>query len=258
MSVMTAGEQRRRAGATRGRAIVAAGPGQQAVTAGERRSGPAPARRRPETAGRGARILTVVPSPRTEGPARPWAAAPTARTMRAPSGPRLDKGESPRRAPGGVPGRPAQSHAARPPAARAHTTRSEMAQRAMTRPGMAGPQILPPQVTRTPAVRTRVRLTRRGRIVVAALIATGVMLVAALAWLAGTARADAAGSGPPPSAVYHSLRSVVVRPGESLWAIAMQANPTGDPRSVIQQIIDLNALHGTSVQPGQRLWLPRG
>jgi hypothetical protein len=27
---------------------------------------------------------------------------------------------------------------------------------------------------------------------------------------------------------------------------------------VIQQIIDLNALGGTSVQPGQHLWIPRG
>jgi hypothetical protein len=94
--------------------------------------------------------------------------------------------------------------------------------------------------------------------VVAALITAGVLLVAALAWLAGTARAVAAGSGSPPSAVYHSLRSVVVQPGESLWTIATQADPTGDPRSAMQEIIDINALHGTSVQPGQRLWLPRG
>jgi hypothetical protein len=102
------------------------------------------------------------------------------------------------------------------------------------------------------------RLTRRGRMVVAALIIAGLVLVAALAWLAGTARADAAGSGVPSSAVYHSLRSVVVMPGQSLWSIASQYDPAADPRGVIQQIIDLNALSGTSVQPGQHLWLPRG
>ena len=93
--------------------------------------------------------------------------------------------------------------------------------------------------------------------VVAALITAGVVLVAALAWLAGTARAEAAGSGSPARAVYHSLRSVVVQPGESLWTIATQADPAGDPRSVVQEIIDINALNGTSVEPGQRLWLPR-
>jgi hypothetical protein len=106
--------------------------------------------------------------------------------------------------------------------------------------------------------RTRVRLTRRGRVVVAGLITASMVLVAALAWLAGTARADAAGSGVPSSAVYHSLRSVIVLPGQSLWSIATRYEPRSDPRNVIQEIIDLNALSGTSVQPGQHLWLPRG
>ena len=120
------------------------------------------------------------------------------------------------------------------------------------RPETTRPAAAPPR-----PVRTRSRLTRRGRIVVATLIAAGGVLVAALAWLAGTARAEAAGGGAPAGAVYHSLRSVVVQPGESLWAIAEQADPAGDPRSVMQEIIDINALRGTSVQPGQRLWLPR-
>ena len=107
-------------------------------------------------------------------------------------------------------------------------------------------------------VRTQVRLTRRGRMVIAGLITASMVLVAALAWLAGTARADAAGSGVPSSAVYHSLHSVVVLPGQSLWSIATQYEPGSDPRNVIQEIIDLNALSGTSVQPGEHLWLPRG
>ena len=128
----------------------------------------------------------------------------------------------------------------------------------VARPGLARPGVARAKTPQPRPVRTRVRLTRRGRIVVAALITAGVLLVAALAWLAGTASAVAAGSGSPPSAVYHSLRSVVVQPGESLWTIAVQADPAGDPRSVMQEIIDINALHGTSVQPGQRLWLPRG
>jgi hypothetical protein len=133
-----------------------------------------------------------------------------------------------------------------------------MARSGIARPGVARPGVARAEAPQSRPVRTRVRLTRRGRIVVAALITAGVLLVAALAWLAGTAGAVAAGSGSPPSAVYHSLRSVVVQPGESLWTIAAQADPAGDPRSVMQEIIDINALHGTSVQPGQRLWLPRG
>ena len=147
--------------------------------------------------------------------------------------------------------------AAQVPAARPPVARQSVAQQ-VTLPGVArssGPApgdrcpAGPHQDTADPA---------RGRIVVAGLITASVVLVAALAWLAGTARADVAGSGAPSSAVYHSLRSVVVLPGQSLWTIATQAEPSADPRSVIQQIIDLNALGGTSVHPGQRLLIPRG
>jgi LysM domain len=105
--------------------------------------------------------------------------------------------------------------------------------------------------------RPRTRLTRRGRIVVSALVIAAMLLVAVLAWIGVATRAEAAGSGPPPSAVYRNLTKVVVEPGESLWTIAAQAEPAADPRSVIQQIIDLNALGGTSIQPGERLWVPR-
>jgi hypothetical protein len=95
-------------------------------------------------------------------------------------------------------------------------------------------------------------------VVVATLVIAAMLLVAALAWLAGTARAEAAGSGVPASAVYKSVKPVIVLPGQSLWTIAMQAEPSADPRSVIQQIVDLNALGGTSIHPGQRLLVPRG
>ncbi len=106
--------------------------------------------------------------------------------------------------------------------------------------------------------RGTVRLTRRGRIVVAALLTAASLLLVVLAWMAGAARAQAANSGPPPAAVYQNLTSVVVHPGQTLWSIASRAEPTADPRIVMQQIIDLNALHGTSIEPGQRLWVPRG
>ena len=114
-----------------------------------------------------------------------------------------------------------------------------------------------PAQARRVRARPRTRLTRRGRIVVSTMVIAAMLLIAVLAWIGGAARAEAAGSGPPPSAVYRNLAKVVVQPGESLWTIAAQADPTADPRSVIQQIIDLNALGGTSVQPGERLWVPR-
>jgi LysM domain len=106
--------------------------------------------------------------------------------------------------------------------------------------------------------RGTVRLTRRGRIVVAVLLTAVSLLLATLAWMAVAARAQASDSGLPPSAVYQNLTSVVVHPGQTLWSIASQAEPNADPRVVMREIIDLNALRGTVVEPGERLWVPRG
>jgi hypothetical protein len=116
---------------------------------------------------------------------------------------------------------------------------------------------LSPDARPVPA-RGTVRLTRRGRIVVGVLLTAVSLLLVTLAWMAVAARAQAADSGPPPGAVYRNLTSVVVHPGQTLWSIAAQAEPDADPRVVMNEIIDLNALRGTSVDPGQRLWVPRG
>ena len=113
--------------------------------------------------------------------------------------------------------------------------------------------------TRLAPRRNAVRLTRRGRIVVTVMLTAVSLSLVVLAWLAIAARAaQAADGGRSPGAVYQNLTSVVVHPGQTLWSIASQAEPTADPRIVMQQIIDLNALYGTSVVPGQRLWVPRG
>jgi hypothetical protein len=112
-------------------------------------------------------------------------------------------------------------------------------------------------VARRPAS-TGVRLTRRGRIVVRTLIMVAILLVLGLAWLVGSARAQAAGSGPSSKAFYRGLTAMVVHPGQSLWSIAQQAQPSADPRVVVQQIIDINALPSSTVQTGERLWVPKG
>jgi len=108
------------------------------------------------------------------------------------------------------------------------------------------------------AVSRPVRLTRRGKIVVGALVALAVASLATLIWLAIAGQAQAAGSvGAGGAGAGHSMLRVVVRPGETLWAIAVRADPAADPRTVIQQIIDDNALRGTAIQVGQVLWVPR-
>ena len=249
MTVMTAGEQKRRAGSARGRRLVTAVPGQPNVMAGPwPGAGVHGQTAQGERHGRAAQGKPGRP-PRPDTAGTVESPPPVARTAAAlPSTARVP-----------VP----RQVSARPPAARTVAERPGVAQSSQACPPAARPQTARTGVARSPETRvrparTRVRLTRRGRVVVAGLMTASMVLVAALAWLAGTAKADAAGSGVPSSAVYHSLRSVVVLPGQSLWSIATRYEPRSDPRNVIQEIIDLNALSGTSVQPGQHLWLPRG
>ncbi|MCU1475914.1 MAG: LysM peptidoglycan-binding protein, partial [Subtercola sp.] len=73
--------------------------------------------------------------------------------------------------------------------------------------------------------RAHLRLTRRGRLVLAAVVSLPLIAgLAAFAVLGGTS-AIATGDS---SAVTYSY--VTVQPGESLWAIAQQLDPKADPR----------------------------
>ena len=98
------------------------------------------------------------------------------------------------------------------------------------------------------------RLTRRGRVVAAAVAALLVTMVSLLA--AGAAQAT--NHALPPGAARQNLVQVVVRPGQSLWSVAESADPDQDTRAVIHQIVDLNALSGDVVFAGQQIWVPRG
>jgi LysM repeat protein len=77
-----------------------------------------------------------------------------------------------------------------------------------------------------------------GRIVVVALIAV-------LVW---AMLARDTGAGPNPR--YHT-----VRPGETLWSIAV-ASHAGDPREGVWELQWRNGLSGVTIVPGQRLALP--
>lgn len=102
-----------------------------------------------------------------------------------------------------------------------------------------------------------IRLTRRGRIVLGMLITMVVAAVTALIWLAVAGSAEAASQVGPGGPIGHSMLRVVVRPGQTLWSIASKADPAADPRIVIAEIIDDNALAGTAIQAGQVIWVPR-
>lgn len=59
---------------------------------------------------------------------------------------------------------------------------------------------------------------------------------------------------PPPPTVEH-----VVRPGDTLWALAAGVAGSGaDLRPVVDEIEELNSLDGATIHPGQVLVLPAG
>lgn len=103
------------------------------------------------------------------------------------------------------------------------------------------------------AAAPRVRLTRRGR-----LLLTGVVLLLLVGGLllAGVVTGGvpaSAGSEPGHAAV---AERVTVRPGDTLWAIALREAPGVDPRATVAEILDLNALDSSAVEAGSVLLLP--
>jgi hypothetical protein len=122
------------------------------------------------------------------------------------------------------------------------------------RPALRQQHAFRPSATPAGAPAAPLRLTRRGRVVVTAVAA----LLAAVVSLLVAGAAQATNHGLSPHEARQNLVQVVVRPGQSLWSVAENADPDQDTRAVIQQIIDLNSLSGDTVAAGQQLWVPRG
>jgi len=95
---------------------------------------------------------------------------------------------------------------------------------------------------------SRVRLTKRGRRVVASLV---LLPLAATMWFTAGKGAVAQGTKP-------TTRTVVVQPGQSLWGIAQAVAPKADPRETIYKIKQLNQLADSSLSPGQAVIVPTG
>jgi hypothetical protein len=106
-------------------------------------------------------------------------------------------------------------------------------------------------------VRTaRLRLTPRGRVVVAGLIVAAAAVIALIAGLAAPGGAQASNHSHPGGG-HQGMHQVVVQPGQTLWSIASAAEPSADPRRVVDEIMAANAMTGAGLQSGQLLWVPR-
>ena len=90
------------------------------------------------------------------------------------------------------------------------------------------------------------RLTRRGRVVLVLLPAVLGLSSAFVGMSAPFAQAD-------PSA---SPRTIEVRSGDTLWAIAERVAPERDPRDVVAELERVNHLPGAVVLAGSRLEVP--
>jgi Tfp pilus assembly protein FimV len=124
----------------------------------------------------------------------------------------------------------------------------------------------PVLVVLPPVTRPGARVYRRRRLAALA-VAVGLVLVALVlsSALLGD-RSDAvriAPAGAPvvrePSAYGASGQAVpagavyVVQPGDTIWSIAHELDPSGDARAMVDRIVALNG--GAALQPGQRLRL---
>lgn len=93
------------------------------------------------------------------------------------------------------------------------------------------------------------QLTRRGRVavLVAALLTLAVLVVTLGS--STTATGDAGSAAP--------THTVTVEPGDTLWKLATEANPRGDIRQTVDDIMRLNSLpSGGGLQMGSEIAVP--
>lgn len=93
------------------------------------------------------------------------------------------------------------------------------------------------------------RLTRRGRL---ALFGAAAVVFTGLSIALGSAVVATSEAGPATE-----LAEVRVEPGQTLWGIAAEANPSGDIRDTVDEIVLLNSLeNGSKLQMGTMLAVP--
>ncbi|HUH52857.1 MAG TPA: LysM peptidoglycan-binding domain-containing protein [Microbacteriaceae bacterium] len=105
------------------------------------------------------------------------------------------------------------------------------------------------------APQSRLRLTLRGRVVIASMVT----LILLGLWLGmavfGASKADAFDSFSATSEST-SFATVVAAPGDTMWSVAVSVAPNADPRNVINDIVRLNQLPSADLSVGQELAIP--
>ena len=99
---------------------------------------------------------------------------------------------------------------------------------------------------------SRVRLTPRGRLL------TRLAVIASLSilLLSGFAAMTGATAGSTETAISTPYVKVSVKPGDTLWSIAESIAPSGDRRSLVADIVEINRLTSPELQAGQKIYIP--
>ena len=99
---------------------------------------------------------------------------------------------------------------------------------------------------------SRVRLTPRGRL----LARLAVIASLSILLLSGFAAMTGASAGSTETAIPTPYVKVSVKPGDTLWSIAESIAPTGDRRSLVADIVEINRLTTPELQAGQKIYIP--
>ena len=99
---------------------------------------------------------------------------------------------------------------------------------------------------------SRVRLTPRARLLtrLAVIASLSILLLSGFAALTG------ASAGSTDTAIPTPYVKVSVKPGDTLWSIAESIAPSGDRRSLVADIVEINRLTTPELQAGQKIYIP--
>jgi LysM repeat protein len=106
------------------------------------------------------------------------------------------------------------------------------------------------------AIRNRkssnLRLTPRGHLLarLAVIASLSILLLSAYSALSG------ATAGAEENSLPSSYLKVSVKPGDTLWSIAAEIDPSGDRRELVDELMRINNMKSPRLESGEKIYLP--
>ena len=115
-------------------------------------------------------------------------------------------------------------------------------------PSLANRGVKTPEIRRV----SHVRLTPRGRLLARLAVITSLSILL----LSGFAAVTGATAGSSDTAIPSPYVKVSVKPGDTLWSIAESIAPSGDRRSSVADIVEINHLKSPELHAGKKIYIP--